>query len=159
MSQVWGWLTRPSWHPEEFGQSDAPNTVIGILKFSALFEFASEGLTEFFAADEGAIAGGQGAESLGTAPHYFLRPCRIQGLHLVTQNNTMAIATTFSLYKNGVATAASLSIGAGTNSVVADGSGTIIAFNGTTDFLGFGCLGGNSNGTVFACATCEVLPP
>ncbi len=67
--------------------------------------------------------------------HGFIPPsCTVVGLTVNPMTNTTANTTTFAVYKNGVATAVTLTVGAASTTKVRDVAHTV-TFNGTTDVL------------------------
>ncbi len=71
---------------------------------------------------------------VATAQKFVPPSCTVVGLTVNPITNTTANTTTFTVYKNGVATAVTLTVAAGSTTKVRDVAHTV-TFNGTTDYL------------------------
>lgn len=101
----------------------------GIVKFSGVLP--SGGGTTQFHADSGSD---EGNAALASSQGYVPPACTVTELHVRPTLNTTANSTTFTVYKNGSATAVTVSVGAGSTSPATDTAHSV-AFNGTTDVL------------------------
>src|SRR4051812_10523622 len=106
----------------------------GILKFSGVLSdsgvFGGVGTTQFHA-----DAGSDETQPPMASSQGFVPPsCSVTELHVRPTVNTTAASTTFTVYKNGVATAVTVTVGAGSTSPATDTAHSA-TFNGTTDVL------------------------
>lgn len=84
--------------------------------------------------------------------------CTVTELHVDPTSNTTAASTTFTVYKNGVATAVTVTVGAASTTVQND-TAHAVTFNGTTDVMDLVSVRSGSLATqMFFSATVKTTP-
>jgi len=130
----------------------------GILKFSGYLAdsgvFPSVTTTQFHA-----DAGSDETHPPMASSQGFVPPsCSVTELRVRPTVNTTAASTTFTVYKNGVATAVTVSVGSGSTSPATDTAHSV-SFNGTTDVLDLVSVRSGSLATkILFSATLKTLP-
>jgi hypothetical protein len=100
----------------------APAANNGLFKFSGTHLGSAAGVHDSFLADEGNVAT---VVELTAAPGYPMSPRTAQNLRVNPRANTLATAATATVMKNGVATAVTVNIPAGSTAIVADVADTV----------------------------------
>lgn len=101
MSAPFGWKALPAWHPEEF-----QGTSSGFMFTGALLGSAIAPVTSFMANPGTALA----IANLATAQRYPTSARVLSKLRVALLANTISVNTTVTLFKNGVATAMTITI-------------------------------------------------